>query len=108
MAESSGQEVPCGMARTELEIHNAHGLHARPAALFVQAANRFQSSITLLNLDSTRGQARPVDAKSIMAVMTAGIHAGHRVALEAEGPDADEAIAALTDLVQSGLGEAES
>lgn len=96
------------MARIELEIHNAHGLHARPAALFVQAANRFQSAITLVNLDSTRAQPRPVDAKSIMAVMTAGIHAGHRIALEAEGPDAEEAISALTELIRSGLGEGEA
>ncbi|HEX6506106.1 MAG TPA: HPr family phosphocarrier protein [Chloroflexota bacterium] len=91
------------MARVELEIHNEHGLHARPAALFVQTANRFQSRITLQNVG--RDEAKPVDAKSIMSVLTAGVHKGSQIALEAEGPDADEAIAALTELVQSGMGE---
>ena len=92
------------MARVELEIRNEHGLHARPGALFVQTAARFQSKITLLNLD--RPAAKPLDAKSIMSVLTAGVHAGGRIAIEAEGADADEAIDALAELVHSGLGEA--
>lgn len=90
------------MARVELEIHNQHGLHARPAAIFVQTAARFKSRITLENLDRP---GKPIDAKSIMSVLTAGIHQGSRIALEADGPDAEEAIAALTELVKSGLGE---
>lgn len=92
------------MARVELEVRNEHGLHARPAALFVQTAGRFAAKITLLNLD--RSHAKPIDAKSIMSVLTAGVHTGGRIALEAAGPDADEALRALTELVQSGLGEA--
>jgi phosphocarrier protein HPr len=94
------------MARIELEILNEHGLHARPAALFVQTAGRFRSKITLLNLD--RPSAKSIDAKSIMSVLTAGIHTGGRIALEADGADSDEAISALTQLVQGGLGESPS
>jgi phosphotransferase system HPr (HPr) family protein len=91
------------MARVELEVNNEHGLHARPAALFVQTAGRFSSKITLLNLD--RPAAQPIDAKSIMSVLTAGVHSGGRIALEAEGVDSEEAIIALSELVASGLGE---
>lgn len=91
------------MARVELEVRNEHGLHARPAALFVQTAGRFSSKITLLNLD--RPSARSIDAKSIMSVLTAGVHTGGKIAIEADGIDAEEAINALTALVTSGLGE---
>ncbi len=93
------------MARTQLEIHNAHGLHARPAALFVQTASRFQAKITLQNLD---GPGKVIDAKSIMSVLTAGVHAGGRIVLEAEGVDAEQAIEALTALIEGGMGESET
>lgn len=93
------------MARAELEIRNEHGLHARPAALFVQTASRFQARITLENLDRP---GKAIDAKSIMSVLTAGVHAGGRIALAAEGADAAQAIAALTALIESGIGESES
>jgi len=93
------------MARAELEIRNAHGLHARPAALFVQTASRFQARITLENLDRP---GKAIDAKSIMSVLTAGVHAGGRIALKAEGADAAQAIAALTALIEGGIGESES
>ncbi len=92
------------MARAELEIRNAHGLHARPAALFVQTASRFQARITLENLDRP---GKAIDAKSIMSVLTAGVHAGGRIALQAEGADAAQAIEALTALIEGGIGESE-
>lgn len=88
----------------ELEIVNEHGLHARPAALFVQTAARFQSAVTLQNLGKT--PARDVNAKSIMDVLTAGINRGTRVRITAEGEDASQAIAALQTLVEGGLGDA--
>ncbi len=91
------------MARIELEILNEHGLHARPGALFVQTAGRFASKITLQNLD--RPTSQPIDAKSIMSVLTSGIGTGGRIAVEAHGADEDAAIDALTALVRSGLGE---
>lgn len=84
----------------ELEIRNEHGLHARPAALFVQTAARFTSSISLQNL---KEGGRTVNAKSIMEVLTAGVDQGSRVALIAEGDDAGEAIGALRDLIERGL-----
>jgi phosphotransferase system HPr (HPr) family protein len=90
------------MQTIEITLRNASGLHARPAALFVQTAAKFASRITVENLD--RG-SKPVDAKSILLVLTAGVQRGHRVRLTAEGPDESEAIATLEAAIRSGLGE---
>lgn len=90
------------MQTAELTIRNPSGLHARPAALFVRAAARYSSKISVENLD--RGSP-PVDAKSVLLVLTAGVQRGHRIRLTAEGPDEEAAIAGLTELVESGLGE---
>lgn len=76
---------------------NEAGLHARPAALFVQTANRFQSNITV----SCRGKEG--NAKSILAVLALGARQGDEVVIRAEGPDACEAISTLQALIESGL-----
>lgn len=97
----SGHESgECWMARTVIDVTNEHGLHARPAALFVRTAAQFRSRIRLRNL--SRG-GQEVDAKSIMQLLTAGVDRGSRVELLAEGDDAEQAIQALTDLVRSEL-----
>jgi phosphotransferase system HPr (HPr) family protein len=88
-------------AQIELTVENEHGLHARPAALFVRTAGRFGSSITLRNL--SKGGARAVNAKSIMEVLTAGVDGGSRIELSADGDDAQEAIEALRDLIEGEL-----
>lgn len=90
------------MQSVELVITNPSGLHARPAALFVELANRFASRITVENLDRGKG---PVDAKSILFLLTVGASQGHHVRLTAEGPDEVEAIEALRAAVEEGLGE---
>jgi len=86
----------------ELEMQNEHGLHARPAALFVQRSARFRSAITLRNLSRN---GKEVNAKSIMDVLTAGVEKGSLIQILATGPDAAEAVASLSDLVKSGMGE---
>jgi phosphotransferase system HPr (HPr) family protein len=90
------------MRTIDQTIRNPSGLHARPAAMFVRTAAGFASRITLENLD--RGTA-PVDAKSIIAVMSSGVATGHRVRVAAEGADEDTAIEALDAFIASGLGE---
>jgi phosphotransferase system HPr (HPr) family protein len=90
------------MRTIDQTIRNPSGLHARPAAMFVKTAAGFASRITLENLD--RGTA-PVDAKSIIAVMSSGVARGHRVRVTAEGPDEDTAIETLDAFIASGLGE---
>ena len=90
------------MRTLETTILNPSGIHARPGAVFVRTAAGFGSKITLENLD--RGTA-PVDAKSIIAVMSSGVATGHKVRVTAEGADEDTAIEALDAFIASGLGE---
>jgi phosphotransferase system HPr (HPr) family protein len=90
------------MRTTETVVQNPSGIHARPAAIFVKTAAGFRSKITVENVD--RGSA-PIDAKSIIAIMGAGVRQGHTVRLTATGEDEDAAIEALEAAIRSGLGE---
>ncbi len=87
------------MQTTTLAIHHKVGLHARPAALFVQAAMAHQSTITV----SKNGKSG--NAKSILAILALAVHQNDEVTITAEGPDEQEAIAALTALVDNNFGE---
>ena len=91
------------MRSTEQTVLNPSGLHARPAAMFVKTAAGFASRITLENLD--RGSA-PIDAKSIIAVMSSGVSKGQRIRVSADGADEDAAIEAIEAFIVSGMGEA--
>ena len=91
------------MPQVELVVRNPSGLHARPAATFVKAAAGFSAEIRLANLD--RDPRHTVSAKSVIGVLGIGVSSGHRIRLEADGADADAAIAALSHLVEAGLGE---
>lgn len=92
------------MADVTLEVRNPSGLHARPAALFVKTAAQFDADVRVTNL--TRDAAKPASARSLLAVLALGVSRGHQIRLEADGADADAAIATLSELVESGLGEA--
>jgi phosphocarrier protein len=91
------------MRSLELVVTNPSGLHARPATLFTETAAAFSSRITIENIDRGKG---PVDAKSILMLLTTGVSRDQRVRLTADGPDEEDALAALAALVESGLGEA--
>lgn len=82
-----------------LLIQNRLGLHARPAALFVQMANQFKSEIGV-----RKGRER-VNGKSIMGIMTLAAGRGTQITIDAIGADAKEAIASLTKLIRSNFGE---
>jgi len=84
-----------------LTVRNEHGLHARPAALFTQTAARFKSDVTVRNL--TRGTSS-ANAKSLIQVLGLGVERGHRIAVSARGPDQKEALKAIADLIETGLG----
>lgn len=84
--------------RTVTVVHR-QGLHARPAALFVQAAKKFASRVTV-----KKGR-KIVDGKSIMGILTLAAGRGARIALIADGPDAAEALERLVDLVTTPLSE---
>lgn len=85
------------MERT-VTLGSKSGLHARPAAVFVQQAKGFQSQITLSKNDKT------VNAKSILSVLTLGAEQGDQVVLKVEGDDAQSAIDNLAPLLEGDLG----
>ena len=80
-------------------ICNQLGLHARPAALLVETANRFQSEITI-----QKGKHK-VNAKSIMGVLMLAAGPGSRVIVRMVGPDAEAAMAAIEKLIDQNFGE---
>ena len=89
----------------ELVVPNPTGLHARPAARFVQAAMQFQAHITVQNISQRRP---PVNAKSMVEVASGGTAwQGERIRIVARGEDAKAAIQTLKTLVESGFGELE-
>lgn len=83
----------------ELVIKNSNGLHARPAALFVKTASRFQSEIWV------EKEEERVNGKSIMGLMMLAAAQGTMFRVIAEGNDAREALQALEDLVETHFGE---
>jgi phosphotransferase system HPr (HPr) family protein len=91
------------MPDVTLTIRNPSGLHARPAALFVRSAAAFASDVRITNLSRDPDKAAP--AGSLLAVLALGVSRGHEIRISAEGDDADEALASLTELVEGGLGE---
>jgi phosphotransferase system HPr (HPr) family protein len=90
------------MLETKITITNKVGLHARPASLFVQTANKCASNITVCNL-TTAGS--PVNAKSIISILTLGVMQNHEILIQADGPDEEDAIERLKALVLSNFGE---
>lgn len=87
------------MYSKKIVIKNKTGLHARPAALFVQAASKFKSNISV-EKDSKKG-----NAKSILSILSLGVTQGTEVVLSAEGPDEQDAVNALAGLIESAFGE---
>lgn len=83
-------------------LGNPHGLHARPSAVLVKAAKRWQSQILVENLDT---HSAIVDAKNLMRVVSLGAKQGHRLHFMACGDDARQALKALEEAFQAGLGE---
>jgi len=77
------------MAELQLTVIDPAGLHARPAAKLVKVASRFQSRIVL------RSGERTVDVKSLIALLGLTVRPLAEITLTADGPDADDALAAL-------------
>lgn len=82
-------------------LGNRHGLHARPAHLFVQTANSYAARLQVGRTDNDER----VDGKSIMGMMMLAAERGAELELVAEGPDADELLRALAELVAANFGE---
>ena len=87
------------MIERTVRIVNKNGLHARPAAEIVKLASKYQSDITLVRDDLE------VNGKSIMGVMMLAAEFGSSLTLRAAGPDAEQAVSALSDLIARKFGE---
>ncbi|MEA4914674.1 MAG: HPr family phosphocarrier protein [Christensenella sp.] len=91
------------MKSTRVTIINPTGLHARPASEFVSKAKQFSSRITIKN--AAQEASVPVNAKSIIHLLTLGLSQGAVAEITAEGEDESAAVETLKQLVESGLGE---
>lgn len=87
------------MAERSVTILNKNGLHARPAAEIVKAASRFKSDITIVR------DELEVNGKSIMGVMMLAAECGATLTLRASGPDEDQALGAIADIIAARFGE---
>jgi phosphoenolpyruvate-protein phosphotransferase/dihydroxyacetone kinase phosphotransfer subunit len=83
-------------------VRNSHGLHARPAARLIQEAVGFRAQIELRNVTGKRG---PAPLKSLSGIVSLEVMEGHEIEITARGADAGEALQALKEAVESGLGE---
>jgi len=80
-------------------IKNNLGLHARAAAQLVQTANQFTSEVTLFKEDVE------VNGKSIMGILLLAAPKGTEISVSIDGPDEEQAMQALTELIEDGFGE---
>jgi phosphocarrier protein HPr len=83
------------LIKRELVVKNKQGLHARPAALFVQVANKFDCRITV------RREDEEVNGKSIMGILMLGAEKGSLIAVEADGEDAEQALVELEKIINN-------
>ena len=84
----------------QVEVPNPQGVHARPAHLIAEVANRFASDVSI-----RRGAEKPVNAKSTIQLLTLIAEKGSALTVRACGADAEAAVAAVADLVASGFDE---
>ncbi|MDD5292073.1 MAG: HPr family phosphocarrier protein [Candidatus Omnitrophica bacterium] len=82
--------------KKKIKIKNKQGLHARPAALFVQLANKFNSTITVSK------DEQDVNGKSIMGILMLAAEKDSEILITAEGDDAKQALEALEELLSEG------
>lgn len=87
------------MFTKEVKVTNQVGLYARPATFFIQKANEFKSTILV------EKENRRVNAKSLLGILSLGITKDSEIILSADGPDAEEAVNALVELVTSNLND---
>lgn len=81
------------LVRKKIIVKNKQGLHARPAALFVQVANKFDARIRV------RRDKEEVNGKSILGILMLGAEKGSEIVVEAEGSDAGQAMLELEKIV---------
>jgi phosphocarrier protein HPr len=86
------------MVTRTVRIGSSHGLHARPAKLFTQAAAAAPNPVTI-----AKGDGKPVNAASILGVISLGVDTGDEVVVSAEGENAEQVVTDLATLLESDL-----
>ncbi len=84
------------MVEEKVVVQSKVGLHARPAAMFVQTASKFKSQVTL------EANGKRANGKSILNVLSLGAKKGDILLIRAEGEDEDDAVRMLAELINSG------
>jgi phosphotransferase system HPr (HPr) family protein len=99
-----GNRVTMSAAKStrKVTIINPQGIHARPANMIVKCCAQFASDVAIV-----KGSER-INGKSILEILTLAATEGTELSLEADGPDAEEALAALAELIAQGFGEMET
>lgn len=97
--DMASDEIPEGVPFRRLLIVNKKGLHARASAKFVQVVDQFDATVTVSRAGETVG------GRSIMGLLTLGAAKGTTITVTAEGPDAEDSLAAIETLVASRFGE---
>ena len=85
------------MQKTEIEVTNEDGLHARPASILVKTAAKYTSSIKIVKDDLE------IDGKSILGAMSLAAEKGSKIVITTDGEDEKEAIQAIVTLFQTGF-----
>ena len=88
------------MLRRKIKIHNPTGLHLRPAGIFCNTASNYKCKV-LFEYDNTLN----ANAKSVLSVLGACIKSGDEIVLICDGEDEEEAMKAMVEAIESGLGE---
>jgi phosphocarrier protein len=92
LSRKSSGGLEAGTASREVTVINKLGIHARPAAMFVKTANKFESNITV------EKDGEQVNGKSIMGLMMLAAGQGSKLVITAEGHDAEAAVRELESL----------
>lgn len=87
------------MVSKEVEVANKQGLYARPATFFIQKANEFSSTILV------EKEERKVNGKSLLGILSLGITGGTVINIIVDGPDEQDALNSLSELVGSNFSD---
>jgi multiphosphoryl transfer protein len=102
-AVASAEAAAGAGEKLTIEVQNPLGLHARPAARFVQTAGGFDAEVTVTNVTTARG---PASGRSLNELATLGVRQGHEILVAAQGPEAYEALAAVAALAERDFDDA--
>ena len=87
------------MVSKNIIIKNEQGMHMRPASLLAKMAATYESNVTV------KYNSKDFNAKSVMLLMTSLIKCGAEIELVCDGPDEEEALAAIAEFIESGMGD---